>query len=121
MNVLDSLAVLTEEAGRFDLAVVQFIAGLVGFFACMWAMNLVVGQADLCTPGGLLRVLQRIAIFLQGAALLINGSYPIYMDMQPWLPSVLLTCSVTIVVLLAGLVRRTKPRPVPSQMTQADG
>lgn len=102
--MLDLLADWTWRVGRYDLASWNFILCWIGALAALYLMAMVGEDRSLHTPIGIARWVQTTALFLLTAALVFNGSYPVYEEAQPWLPGVLLSGAVAFFILVLSVL-----------------
>lgn len=97
--MLNAFADLTAYIGeRYDLAAVNFWLSWIAAIGSAWLMLLSLPQRSLRTWRGALMWARTCGLFWLTAALAVGGSYPVEQGMQPWLPTVLVSAAVLLLV-----------------------
>lgn len=131
--MLELLIELTEELGaRYDLAAVNFFLSWAGALAGIVLMGLVSRRRSITTAAGRIAWAKTCVAFWTTIMLALGGSYPVHLNAQPWLPSVLLAGTVLAILIVnviaeAAQLRggprhhlknaRASTNPAPSKMT----
>jgi hypothetical protein len=105
--MLELLIGLSQDLGaRYDLAAVNFLLSWAGALAGVALMAMTARRRTMKTASGRIAWAKTCAVFWTTIVLALGGSYPVHLGAQPWLPSVLLTGAV-LVLLVAGIAGET--------------
>lgn len=101
--MLELLIKLTDDLSTYDLAALNFWLSWAGALSAVVLMIMLSQQRTLRTPAGRIAWLRTCVVFWTTIMLVLGGSYPVHLGAQPWLPSVLLTATVLLWLIVSIL------------------
>ena len=97
--MLELLSELTQEwAAQYDLATFNFVLSWIGAMGATLLMAMVAPHKGWHTFEGKIAWARSCGLFWLTVALVLGGSYPVQENAQPWLPTLLLTGAITLLI-----------------------